>query len=276
MHEKGNAMKLDGGLVWRDANAMVTANREVLAVLAGVFFLLPSLAFSLFMPQPEPPAGADVKQLMAMMREFYVGAAPWFLGMTLIQTVGQVAVLALLARAGQATVGEALREGLAGLLPFLAVQILLVMVASLALGMAIALGGISGSPVVAGVLVGVLVAVGIWVGLRMMLTLPVIAVERKRNPFEVIRRSWQLTRENAGRILPYVALLAIAVFFIIAVAGAMIGIVLALVAGPQAAQIANAVVGAVVGAIFSLYLVASLSAIHRQLGGSAAPEETFS
>ena len=87
-------MKLDGCLVWRDANAMVTANREVLAVLSGVFFLLPSLAFSLFMPQPEPPAGADVKQLMAMMREFYMAAAPWFLVMTLVQTVGQVAVLA--------------------------------------------------------------------------------------------------------------------------------------------------------------------------------------
>lgn len=268
-------MKLDGGLVWRDANAMVTANREVLAVLSGVFFLLPSLAFSLFMPQPEPPAGADVDQLMAMMREFYIGAAPWFLGMTLIQTVGQLAVLALLARAGQATVGEALREGVAGLLPFLAVQILLVMVATLTAGTAIALGGAAGSPVVAGVLVGVVAAVGIWAGLRLMLTLPVIAIERRRNPFEVIRRSWEMTRGNAGRILLYVALLAIAVFFIIAVAGAIIGIVMALAAGPQAAQIANAVIGAVVGAIFSLYLVASLSAMHRQLVGGGGAEETF-
>ena len=269
-------MKLDGGLVWRDANAMVTANREVLAVLAGVFFLLPSLAFSLFMPQPEPPAGASVEQLMAMMREFYTAAAPWFLGMTLVQTVGQVAVLALLARAGQATVGEALREGVAGLLPFLAVQILLVMVATLALGIAIALGGITGSPVVAGLLVGALAAVAIWAGLRLMLTLPVIAVERQRNPLTVIRRSWELTRGNAGRILLFVALLAIAVFFIIAVAGAVIGIVMALVAGPQAAQIANAVIGAVVGSVFSLYFVASLSAMHRQLGGGGAPEATFS
>ncbi|MBK6802106.1 MAG: glycerophosphoryl diester phosphodiesterase membrane domain-containing protein [Novosphingobium sp.] len=276
MHTKDGTMKLDGGLVWRDANAMVTANREVLAVLAGVFFLLPSLAFSLFMPQPEPPAGADVKQLMAMMREFYVDAAPWFLGMTLIQTVGQVAVLALLARAGQATVGEALREGVAGLLPFLAVQILLVMAATLALGIAIALGGVTGSPVIAGVLVGVILGAGAWAGLRMMLTLPVIAVERKRSPFQVIRRSWELTRGNAGRILLYVALLAIAVFFIIAVAGAIIGIVMALLAGPQAAQIANAVIGAVVGSVFSLYLVASLSAMHRQLGGSGVAEETFS
>lgn len=74
----------------------------------------------------------------------------------------------------------------------------------------------------------------------MMLTLPVIAVERKRSPFQVIRRSWELTRGNAGRILLYVALLAIAVFFIIAVA--IIGIVMALLAGPQAAQIANAVI----------------------------------
>lgn len=128
-------------------------------MLAGVFFLPPSLAFSLFMPQPEPPAGADVKQLMAMMREFYVDAAPWFLGMTLIQTVGQVA-LALLARAGQATVGEALREGVAGLWRS---------------GGADPAGdrrhsgpghrdrarpGVTGSPVIAGVLVGVILGAG--------------------------------------------------------------------------------------------------------------------
>ena len=133
-------MKLDGGLVWRDANAMVTANKEVLAVLAGVFFLLPSLAFSLFMPQPEPPAGADVKQLAAMLREFYMAAAPWFLGMTLIQTVGQLAVLALLARAGQSTVGEALREGFAGLLPFLVTQLIIALASALAAGVLIGLG----------------------------------------------------------------------------------------------------------------------------------------
>lgn len=269
-------MKLDGGLVWRDANAMVTANKEVLAVLAGVFFLLPSLAFSLFMPQPEPPAGADVKQLAAMLREFYMAAAPWFLGMTLIQTVGQLAVLALLARAGQSTVGEALREGFAGLLPFLVTQLIIALASALAAGVLIGLGAATGSGLLTGVLVAVLIVIVSWVGMRLLLTLPVIAVERLRNPIQVLRRSWQLTRGNVGRMLLYVLLMAVAVFFIIGVAGALIGIVLALAAGPQAAQIGNAVIGAVLGSAFTLYLVASLAAMHRQLGGGESPGTTFS
>jgi len=268
-------MKLDGGLVWRDANAMVTANREVLAVLAGVFFLLPSLAFSLFMPQPEPPAGADVKQLMALLREFYVAAAPWFLGMTLIQSVGQLAVLALLARAGHATVGDALREGVAGLLPFLATQLILALIGGLAAGMLLGLGAMAGSPLLAGLLIAALAVVAAWAGMRLMLIQPVIAVEMQRNPVAVLRRSWQLTRGNAGRILLYVMLMAVAVFIILGVAGALVGIVLALVAGPQAAQIGNAVIGAVLGSAFTLYLIASLAAMHRQLGGSEAAGMTF-
>ena len=36
----------------------VSANRDVLLALAGVFFVLPSFAFALLYPQPEPPAGA--------------------------------------------------------------------------------------------------------------------------------------------------------------------------------------------------------------------------
>ena len=43
-------MKLDLSAAWDGAMTMIRANREVVTVLAGVFFFLPNLAFSLFLP----------------------------------------------------------------------------------------------------------------------------------------------------------------------------------------------------------------------------------
>ena len=42
-------MKLDLSAAWDGAMTMIRANREVVTVLAGVFFLLPNLAFSLIL-----------------------------------------------------------------------------------------------------------------------------------------------------------------------------------------------------------------------------------
>ncbi len=45
-------MKLDLSAAWDGAMKMLAANREMVLVLAGVFFLVPYLAFSLFLPDP--------------------------------------------------------------------------------------------------------------------------------------------------------------------------------------------------------------------------------
>ena len=144
-------MRLDTTQVWRDATATISANREVLAVLAGVFFFLPGLAVGLFLPPPEPPAGAEAKQILALMGDFYTRAAPYMVANALIQTVGQLAVLALVTRSDRLTVGEALREGSAGLLPYIGAQLLVTFGTMLVVGMVLVLGGLTGSvPLVVG------------------------------------------------------------------------------------------------------------------------------
>jgi len=45
-------MKFDGNLVWQQASAAVSANREVVLALAGVFFMLPALGLALISPPP--------------------------------------------------------------------------------------------------------------------------------------------------------------------------------------------------------------------------------
>ncbi|MFD2135472.1 hypothetical protein ACFSLT_10020 [Novosphingobium resinovorum] len=41
-------MKFDSSRAWSQASQAVSANREVVLALAGVFFLLPQLMFSIF------------------------------------------------------------------------------------------------------------------------------------------------------------------------------------------------------------------------------------
>jgi cation transporter-like permease len=52
------------------------------------------------------------------------------------------------------------------------------------------------------------------------------------------------------------------------IVGGLFGVLAALVAGEQGGMVLNALVSAALGAGFSLYFVAVLAAIHRQLTGA--------
>ena len=261
-------MDLDTSKAWSEAQATVSANKEVLAAIAGVFFFVPALALALFYPQPEPPAGADPKQILAMMRTFYAGIAPWMAASAVVQVLGQLAVLTLTTRAGRVTVGEAIREALSGLLPYLGSQILVMAGAMLAMGLIALLAGLS---VALAVVIGLLVFIAaLWAGLRLTLVPVVVAVERQRNPVAILRRSWDLTRGNAGRILLFVLVLSVAIAVISLVAAAVVGVMLALLGGAEAARIGGAVVSSIVGAGFATYLAITFAAMHRQLAGTGA------
>ena len=122
----------------------------------------------------------------------------------------------------------------------------------------------------AGVLLGLIVAgLAVWVSIRCLLTPVVIAVEGARHPLAVLRRSWDLTRGNAGRITLFAIVLALAVSVLAAVASALTGIVLALVGGPAVGRIAGDAAVALVGAAAATYFAISFAAIHRQLAGTA-------
>lgn len=260
-------MRLDTTQVWRDASATIGANREVLAVLAGVFFFLPSLAVGLFLPPPEPPAGAEPKQILALMGEFYQTAAPYMLANALVQTLGQLAVLVLITRSERLTVGEALREGSSSLLPYIGAQLLVTFGTMLAVGVVLLLGGLSGS---VALVIGLVAAV--YIGMRFILVPPVIMIDRLRNPVEILRRSWALTQGNVGPMLLFLFLLILAMVVIGAVAGGIVGIVLALVGGAEAVRIGSAAVSALVGAGMTLVIVASFVSMHRQLAGTRPDE----
>ena len=108
--------KLDTNAAWKEASAIVSANREVLLALAGVFFMLPSLALAVIAGEPEVIPGMKSEQLIAAMQAFYVKWW-WLLLLGIVcQIVGLLAMLTLMRDRSRPTVGETIRSVLPGAL----------------------------------------------------------------------------------------------------------------------------------------------------------------
>ena len=56
-------MQFNMSEAWRDATAMITGNREVLLVVAGIFFLLPSLVIAFVTPALQESLMADPENM---------------------------------------------------------------------------------------------------------------------------------------------------------------------------------------------------------------------
>ena len=267
-------MKFDMSAAWNEATRLMAANRDVLLIVAGVFFFLPYVAFMLiFMNEltaleAAQAANPDPAAIRAAMMGFY-GEIWWMvLIMALFQAVGMIGLLALLSDRSRPTVGEALKLGLKLLLPYIGAQLLLSCLFGLLLLVPIAIG--AGSSQATGVLVGIVALFAfIYLFTRFLLVSPVVAIERVANPLTAIGRSWRLTKGNTLRLFLFLLMLLIAVTVVAIVISLVLGLILAL-AGAEIALIGNALVSGLINAIFYVIFLAVLAAIHRQLAGPSA------
>lgn len=261
----------DANQAWLHAAARIRANREVLFALAGVFYLLPILAFSLLFPQPEPPAGADQQTMMAFAAKYYADTMPVALPLGLVQAAGTLAMLTLMTDRTRPTVGEAIRLGFVALLPYLGSQILFGFAAGVVGLIVLTMLGLTGSAALVTTGLAVVIVLGIYAWVRTSLAAPVVAVEQVRSPVASLRRSWALTRGNGGRVLVFYALILLVFAIVLTLVMALLGIVFALLLPANAARILAAVVSATIEAGMGLTFVAALAATHAQLAGE--PEE---
>ena len=262
-------MTFDMNRAWREATEMVNANREVLLIVAGLFFFLPSLAFSLFIPVPQPAAGATPEQAFALVSGFYQTNAVWLLLMSVLQTFGMLALLALLRHKTKPTVGDALKRAGTGILPYLASQILVSIGLVIALFIVVGLSAMTGSPILIGVAVIASLVALIYVFVKISLSPAVIAIEHQHNPITILKRSWTLTKGNSFRIFLFYALLTLALSIAALIFRGIVGLALALL-GTSAVTIGQAVVSGLIGTIAMIYFVSILAAIHQQLAGPSA------
>jgi hypothetical protein len=270
-------MKLETNQAWQQASEMVAANRQVLLAMAGVFFVLPSLAVAVFVQEPQMLPNMTPKAMMGLMGEYYLRLVPWIIPAFLASSLGTLALLSLITDPARPTVGEAIRSGVRGLLPYLGTQ-LLITLAFLLIGLLVGgLGAATGSAGLAVLLGLILLIAAIYVGTRLTLAAPVIVVDGQRNPVAALLRSWTLTQGNAGRILLFVVLLVVVFGIVMIVAMAVLGAVLALTLGGEPARIIAAVASSALGAAFTVFFTACIAAIHRQLtgGGSDNLRGTF-
>lgn len=266
-------MKLDLSAAWDGAMTMIRANREVVTVLAGVFFFLPNLAFSLFLPDAglaeASAAQSDWEAMAAVIQDFY--AQYWWalLLLALIQMIGAIASLAVLGDGGRPTVGDALRRGLSLLPTLLGAQIVAALAIFAPIVLTSGIGAATGSAGVIGLLTLISLPVMIYIMVKFSLSSPVVAVDQIRNPLAALAHSWRMTKGNSFRLFFFFLLLIVAFVVVSTVLNLIIGLVLALL-GEALQLIGLAIAGALINAIFSVVAYAVLASVHQRLAGQAS------
>jgi hypothetical protein len=269
-------MKFDMSAAWRDAMTMVSANREVLLVISGIFFFLPSAVLGFAIGDVQEAVLADPENAQKVMLSVY-SSWSWLIALVaLVTAVGYLALLALLRDHRRPTVGEAIKTGLIGLLPAIGAYLLLTIGLGLLFAVLVGIAAAIGSAALGVVLGMIAVILTVYVMVKVSLAGPVIAIDKTYNPIKVLLRSWQLTKGNSVRLFLFYLLLFIAYFVIAIVVSAIVGL-LVVVAGSAVGLALNAIVSALISAVVTVIFVAVLAAVHRQLGGpsAAAVSETF-
>ena len=221
-------MKFDSSRAWKEASGAISANRDAVFALAGVFFLLPGLVLALFFPQPEPQAGMDEQAIVAMATDYYISILPVLVPTVVVQALGTLALIDLLYLDARPTVGEAIRKGGGGVVAYVLAQILLGLGVGLVGGLVATIFALFGAPVLAAVGIVLAIGVAVYAGVRTSLAGPIIALENERNPVSALRGSWRLTSGHAGRIALFYLLVAVAFIIAMAVISSLIWIAIAL------------------------------------------------
>ena len=270
-------MKLEMNRAWGQAMALIGANKDVVFVVAGVFFFLPYLSFLMAMPQMaamSDPATAEAA--FEQMGAFYADAWWAMLLISILQGIGMLGLLALLTDHRRPTVGEALKIGASKILSYLAAYILL----AIAVGMVamLLIGGAAATGSAAIGFVGLMVAFALaaYAFVKFSLVAPVLVKDGVANPVTALQRSWRMTKGNSFRLFAFYFLLVIALLVLMMVISLVVGLVLALF-GPGAQTFGSALMGSLMNALWATIFLAVLAAVHDQLGGTSKAQisETF-
>jgi len=277
-NNEGMQMKFDMGQAWNTATGLLSKNKDVVLIVAGVFIFLPTLALNLLVPGlGQPPANPeDTDAIVSALVETYQEYWWAFLASALIQAVGTLALLTLLTDTSRPTVGEALKQGGYGILPYLGTQILLGLGTALVIGLPIGVAVSSRSPALITILAFVAIPAAFYVLIKTVLITPVIAIEKIYNPVRIIKRSWTLTSGNSLRLLGFFALIIIAMGILFMVINGILSVVLAAIGG-QIQMIGVAIVSGGLNTVFAVIMLAVLAGVHRQLSGAATEDasDTF-
>jgi hypothetical protein len=259
---------------WNETAAFVKREAGLILPIAFLLLAVPGAALQLAMPTPPMPGESPE-------------AGAWLLLIPLVMIasiIGSIAISYLALRPGT-SVGEGLQAGLrrffplflASLLIGIAAVIIMIPLAFILLGGAVATGdpAAAGGSLILFILIATVIAIAFWV--RLMLMTPVAAAERA-GPIALISRSWELTKGHFWKLLGLVILLLVVALIVTYAISAVIGIFVFMVAGPpdpgSTSLIVMTIISALLQAVFSAIFVTLLARIYVQLSGSV-PSEVF-
>ena len=266
---KNHPSKFDLDTAWKDATRLFKDNFGLMAVIAGVFVFLPSAIVILALPemaQLGQMGGGEASQeaMQAAVMAFYSEHWLTLLLQLVVQTIGILALLALLRRHARPTVGEAIGAGFTSVPSYLAVQIIFFVVifvlAMVLIGITAAIGGVPLATV--GSIVFAVIA--FYLLIKFLLAPVVIAMDDVRNPIAAMKASWQLTKGNSLRLFFFMAMIIIVYLIVAYLVNSVFSLIFAL-GGPEVQLFGNAIVSSTISALFTMLLVSILAAIYVQI-----------
>lgn len=248
-------MRVDVAGVLAGAWRLAKRDRDLLVGVAGPFVFVPQLAMQMFVAAPPPFPGltGDTAAVEAWMKALELWSQRFSLAIIAIQLValfGMLAVLTLYLDPRRPEVRAALAHALALFPRFL----LLSIVASLPLGLGVALL--------------VLLLPAIYIAGRWLAAAPILVAERPVGVLAALRRSFAITRAQG---LPLMGLACITIFFgpVVAMPFQLLGATLdgAPLANPVAAALLDigTAAGVTIGAVAALLIQVAL---YRRLAPS--------
>lgn len=294
-------MHFDSSRAWSRAIEWVRSNVVMILPLAGVFVFLPGLVFYWFTGDLQATLEAKTQSrqpekemyaVLGLVGQIY----SLVLLLSIVQSVGTMAMTAVFADRSRPTVGEAIARGLRclptvigltliALVGVLGLGFVLGIVIALLAGLIGVLAGAGAAAVVGGIAAAVLVGMLVWLAVRFSMVSPVVVLEGVTNPIEAMRRSWRMTGGHTGALALFFLLLGICYFVIMIIVESVTGLVTgggAFTSPAQlgeAARIANGLVSGVLGAAAAALFTAVITASYEQLsggGGGGTVSETFS
>ncbi|WP_408589227.1 hypothetical protein [Novosphingobium sp.] len=259
--------RLDSSAAWTQAARMVTANREMLAAIAGVFFLLPGLIGAVVLPKPMINRGMSDQQMAEAFTKFYGDAGPTLALLSLPLIVGFMTMLVIMLDDRRPTVAVAIGQSLRMLPSYLAAHIVTMLAFSL-VWLLLASVLLLALPAVLAVLLSI--AAMTYPLTLVLMVAPEIAVAQTRNPFVAIRRSLTLTRGQFQAIMLYFAPAFTLFLVIYGLVMMVVGVVLVNTTEGEAQRLISETVVGLLFAVGYTYFAAMIASTHRQLAGDVA------
>jgi hypothetical protein len=208
--------KLDLNAAWATLVAQYKGHKSHVVLLAGLFLFVPLCFAGILLGQLDLQPGASDTAMRKMVTEFMSNNWYWFVLITLITRYGELAISMVLLDRSLPTLKDILQVSITLLAAFLGATVLVniatLMISSLAVG----------TGALAVVIDLIMFFAAVFLSVRFGLLAAIISAEKTRNPLHALKRSWEITDGNVGRII----LFYVAAIFITLVCGLMFWIFL--------------------------------------------------